>query len=258
MSRFKKTISIVMIVAGLALLGLQACLYFQDKQSVSQENKAFVLQDELTQEETDSNADVSKDHSKTTSKQYKEQPFALDWSAIKNANTDVVAWIRIPGTNVNYPILRDTNKEKYLRHNLYGNYTRCGSIFTSEINEHPFADFNTIIYGHNLNNGLMFSDLKKYAQKNFYNQHKTIYVFFPDESVKKYRVVSMRTAYDGDREVYNTYGTSFYSYETAVNNGNKIADAESYSAKQIKGMITLSTCTNTAKDKRYVVFAVEI
>lgn len=258
MNRIKKTISIILIVAGVALLGSQAYLYLHDKESVNKENQSFVLQDELTQEETGDNENAFEDHSKTTSRHRKKQPFVLDWSAIKNTNADVIAWIRIPGTNVNYPILQDTDKEKYLRHNLYGNYTRCGSIFTSEINEHPFADFNTIVYGHNLNNGLMFSDLKKYSQKNFYSQHKTVYVFFPDESVKKYRVVGMRTAYDGDRAVYNTYGTSFYSYETAVNNGNKIADAESYSAKQIKGMITLSTCTNTAKDKRYVVFAVEI
>lgn len=258
MNRIKKTISIILIVAGVALLGSQAYLYLHDKESVNKENQSFVLQDELTQEETDGSADVPNDHSKTTSRHRKKQPFVLDWGAIKNANTDVIAWIRIPGTNVNYPILQDTDNEKYLRHNLYGNYTRCGSIFTSEINEHPFADFNTIVYGHNLNNGLMFSDLKKYSQKNFYSQHKTIYVFFPDESVKKYRVVAMRTAYDGDREVYNTCGTSFYSYEAAVNNGNKIADAEIYTAKQIKSMITLSTCTNTSKDKRYIVFAVEV
>lgn len=258
MNRVKRTISVVLIIAGLALLGSQAYLYLQDKESVNKENESFVLQDELTQEETDNNENATTDHSKTTNKYRKKQPFVLDWSAIKNTNADVIAWIRIPGTNVNYPILQDTDEEKYLRHNLYGNYTRCGSIFTSEINEHPFADFNTIVYGHNLNNGLMFSDLKKYSQKNFYSQHKTVYVFFPDESVKKYRVVGMRTAYDGDREVYNTYGTSFYSYETAVNNGNRIAGAENYSAKQVKSMITLSTCTNTAKDKRYVVFAVEI
>ncbi len=258
MNRIKKTISIILIVAGVALLGSQAYLYLHDKESVNKENQSFVLQDELTQEETDGNENALAGHSKTTSKQRKEQPFVLNWSAIKNENADVIAWIRIPGTNVNYPILRDTDEEKYLRHNLYGNYTRCGSIFTSEINKHPFSDFNTIIYGHNLNNGLMFSDLKKYAQTNFYNHHKTIYVFFPDESVKKYRVVAMRTAYDGDSEVYNTYGTSFYSYEAAVNNGNKIADAEIYTAKQIKSMITLSTCTNTSKDKRYIVFAVEV
>ena len=84
MNRIKKTISIILIVAGVALLGSQAYLYLQDKESVNKENQSFVLQDELTQEETDGNENALAGHSKTTSKQSKEQPFVLDWSAIKN------------------------------------------------------------------------------------------------------------------------------------------------------------------------------
>ena len=88
-------------------------------------------------------------------------------------NSDCIGWLSIDGTNISYPIMHTpSDPQKYLRRNFYGKYSQSGV---------PFLDGrcstnggNLIIYGHNMKNGTMFSDLKKYLNTDFPNSHRTV------------------------------------------------------------------------------------
>ena len=78
----------------------------------------------------------------------------IDWNKLKEINKDIVGWIKINNTNINYPILKDNDNLKYLEHSYDGNYNKNGSIFT--LNSNPFDDNITVIYGHNMKTRIMF------------------------------------------------------------------------------------------------------
>ena len=88
-----------------------------------------------------------------------EEIVGIDWTYLKSVNEDIVAWIEIEGTNINYPILKDKDVY-YLNHSFDKKYNGNGSIFTT--NTMPFDDLETILYGHNTKLGNMFSNLSNY------------------------------------------------------------------------------------------------
>ena len=88
------------------------------------------------------------------------EELSIDWEHLKSINPDIIGWIEIKDTKINYPILQDNNSLFYLKHSYDKRYNSNGSIFTTNTN--PFTDEETILYGHNMKNGSMFADLHKY------------------------------------------------------------------------------------------------
>ena len=94
----------------------------------------------------------------------------LDAAVKAGAPKDIVAWIEIENTPVNYPILKDNNNLYYLKHNFNKKYNSNGSIFT--LNKDFIQDDEVIIYGHNMRNKTMFSILGNYLNTNFLKEHQ--------------------------------------------------------------------------------------
>lgn len=90
----------------------------------------------------------------TDTKEEKEDKIMINWDKLYEINKDIIGWIKIENTNINYPILKDDENLKYLKHSYNEKYNNNGSIFT--LNVDPFNDENTVIYGHNMKNGTMF------------------------------------------------------------------------------------------------------
>lgn len=108
-------------------------------------------------------------------------PPSVDFASLQSVNPEVSGWICIPGTNVNYPILSSTEKEKYLRRDLWGNRSVAGSVFTDWRNAPDYSDEHMVLYGHHLPSDTMFTPVSNYlTDKGFYERHRTIYVETPE------------------------------------------------------------------------------
>ena len=109
-----------------------------------------------------------------TSAEPTEQPAAEhDIQALIAENGDCIGWLSIDGTNISYPIMYTPSEpQKYLRRSFYGKYSQSGVPFLD--GRCDIQNTNLIIYGHNMKNGTMFSDLKKYLNTNFLNSHRTV------------------------------------------------------------------------------------
>lgn len=93
--------------------------------------------------------------------------------ALITANADCVGWLFIDGTNISYPVMYTPSEpQKYLRRSFYGKYSQSGVPFID--GRCNLQSTNLIIYGHNMRNGTMFSDLKKYVDRDFLNAHRTV------------------------------------------------------------------------------------
>lgn len=104
----------------------------------------------------------------------------IDWNYLKSINEDIIGWIEIDGTQINYPILKDNDNIYYLNHNYLKNYNSNGSIFA--LDEKPFENSETLLYGHNMKNGTMFSILGNYLNKDFLFSHQKIKIYTPSKN----------------------------------------------------------------------------
>lgn len=163
----------------------------------------------------------------------------IAWDELKKRNEDVVAWVHIPDTNINYPVLKGATNDTYLRHTIDKKYSIAGCIFVDSNNVTPFEDDNTIIYGHNMKNESMFSDINKYLEKDFGKEHPYVYIYLPDGTVSTYKIDSAHEI-DGYSDLYTTTITDRSSFYKKMLEGNTLETE--FNQDSTSPMIMLSTC----------------
>lgn len=178
----------------------------------------------------------------------------IDLEALREVNPDVLGWIWIPDTKINYPVMRGTDNDYYLHHTWDENESVMGSIFLEHQNSADLTDFNTMIYGHNMGNGSMFASLRNYADVVYWNAHPYVYIR-SDMGVYRYEVFSF---YDTEVES-NAYGLEFATDRIKALFLNEIR-LDSVLETQIRPaytdrILTLSTCSGLGQDTRWVVHA---
>ena len=87
--------------------------------------------------------------------------------------SDLVAWITIDDTNIDYPVMQGTNNTVYLNLDPYGEYSLSGSIFLDSRNAPDFSDYYNLVYGHHMENGYMFGALDKFENQSYFNSHRS-------------------------------------------------------------------------------------
>lgn len=143
-----------------------------------------------------------------------EPEFSVDFDKLKNINNDVVGWIVMEGTQVNYPIVQGKNNSYYLNHSYEKKYSSFGSIFLDYSSSSNFSDRNSFIYGHHTKNGSMFGELKKYMNYNFYSIHPSFYLYTSDGNYRA-DIFSAYTA-DALSDSYNQSFTSLDDYKEYI------------------------------------------
>lgn len=186
-------------------------------------------------------------------KQYeKMQDINLD--ALRERNPEVVGWIRIPGSVLDYPIMQGADNEYYLNHAWNNSNSYSGSIFLESRNQPSFAEYNTIVYGHNMRNGSMFATLREYRREKFLKKRPYVYIK-TDAGVFRYEIFA---SFDAPLDS-PVYGLSFNQEETKVNllkfaMENSVIET-GVQPELTDRILTLSTCTNTGYSTRWVVMA---
>ena len=113
----------------------------------------------------------------------------INFDELKATNPDTVAWLRVPNTTINYPVVQTTDNVTYLSKTFTGGYSLSGTIFLDKGNAADFSSVNSILYGHNRVDGTMFADLDKIYDGSLGNDIK-IFLYLPDGTVRTYRVFS--------------------------------------------------------------------
>jgi len=193
----------------------------------------------------------------TVGEEQMENP--IDFDSLTAQYPDIYAWIRIPGTRVDYPIVqREGDHAYYLHHTIDGKKKTEGSIYTEDYNSKDFEDPNTIIYGHNMKNGSMFKTLHKYKDKQFLLDNSDIYIYQKDR-VLKYKIFAayiyddrhLMLSFDfEDENIFRNYLNNILTKRDMSSNINTNVDVTAGDK-----IITLSTCNNNVK-QRYLVQAV--
>ncbi len=112
---------------------------------------------------------------------------------LQKINPDIIGWIRINETNVNYPLLQAEDDDTYMNTDAEGKYSLSGSIFLHCANKPDFSDFNNMIYGHHMEKHMMFGDVGLFADKEYFDEHPYGNLFFDgkDHGIEFYALLQV-------------------------------------------------------------------
>lgn len=176
----------------------------------------------------------------------------IDFASLKEINENVVGWLYLPDTVINYPVVQGEDNSYYLKRLVDGSYNANGSLFVDYQNKMDFSDDNTLIYGHHMNSGKMFATLVKYKDQEFYDAHPVAY-FLTEEKDYKIEIFSGYVTTPDSDSYLLTAGSREQTIEwmkEMFHNSDFFADVTITPEDHI---VTFSTCDYEFHDARYVV-----
>jgi len=249
-----------MLITVLLLISLGCAIYLiwyfteiNRSQDIYQELKETVVDQE--------EVEAMKDEKKETEEKVK---IPVDFEKLWKRNADIYAWIKIPDTHIDFPVLQHpTDDLFYLNYNIDKEWDAAvGAIFSQSYNSKEFSDFNTILYGHRMGeeNPQMFYDLRLYWDSDFMDEHRDIYIYTPT-NIYKYKVFAAVVSdnrhhmeyYDKFQGRENKQAFLEYLWNTR-DMRNQYRDDVSVTADD--RILTLSTCIRWEKTNRLLIGAV--
>lgn len=263
--KWKKGLSVVLI-AGMGVCILGIILYFIKADRAENTYEELRKYADVTEEAEDS--DTGEETAETEERRHLTEIYEgipeVEFEALWETNTDICAWITVPGTQVDYPVLRNESAENsyddyYLQHTVERASGLPGAIYMQPCNQGDFTDANTVLYGHNMKNGTMFGSLHEFENDIFFTEHEYAYVVTPEKNLV-YQIFAV-VVYS-DTHILGTYdfGTE-HGYEAFLDSlytNRSMADLfrEGATVTTEDRILTLSTCMKNQDDKRLLVVGV--
>ena len=240
---FSNILSTILLIVGIALLIAAAIMF--GKTQVD-----YYAQDVINQELA----------AYATVPEKKDEAPVVDWAGLKAVNSQVVGWIQIPGSQINYPVYQTTDNEYYLHTNAKGEWSIGGQIFMDyENNPNGLIDQQTILYGHHMRNGSMFQFIGALNDQSTFNKVETIWYLTPTQTYELEPVFTYHTDEDDDevRQFNFTSVDEFRSYlkdrlSRAVSSRSDAAEVIS----RAEHVLTLFTCNYTDQYGRTMLICV--
>lgn len=171
---------------------------------------------------------------------------------LEKLNPDVKAWIQVPKTNIDYPVVQGQDDMEYINKNVYGEFELSGAIFLSCLNKDDFSDPYNLVYGHNMKNGGMFADVADFTNKEYFETHQKGKLYLTD-ATRKIRFFACMKVTAADAKIYHPDG---YRKENLKDLLDYIqANAVQYRDVNVadeNSLIALSTCSEAETNGRVV------
>ena len=246
-----KGLYLLLVILSLLCIGVLALLLVKnEKEAALMEKQQQMLEDTFV-----------KDVQETEDTLENKTELPIDFEGLKEVNPEIYAWIRVPDTNINYPILQheDEDQSYYLTRDVHGENNQAGSIYTEYYNNKHFQDPNTIIYGHNMKNGSMFHNVRYFAEREYFDEHEELYIYMPGK-ILKYQIINCYVYDDrhllgsfdlSDEEIHKEYLEDIMrprSMYTMIREDVELSTEDK--------LVTLSTCVANQPNNRRLLQAV--
>lgn len=177
-----------------------------------------------------------------------------NFEALAEINPDVVGWLSLEDTVINYPIVQGSDNEYYLHHLFTKEYNNTGCIFMDVDNAKDFSDLNTVLYAHHMRNGSMFAELEGYRDQEYYDTHRELVLQTPSGNYLVEPFAGLLTdGYSDYIQIGFQDGDSFLSYVNQMRSQSTFQSDVTITAED--RILTMSTCRYDVDNGRYAVFA---
>ncbi|MCR8659936.1 class B sortase [Paenibacillus endoradicis] len=251
MGKIIKRVVLFIVIAVFLYSGYQLGLYLYDGYASNKLNERMKQQYEDVREDQQEINDA--EQGELTEEQLKQR-YKEQFDQLLEINPDIVGWISIDNTGIDYPVVQSSDNDYYLNHNVEKQSSARGSIFMDYRNKNMNDDIHTVIYGHHMKDGSMFGELSKYKDAAYYNEHDTItfeglegstkwqifsvYIYSPEDQFFEYEFA--------DEQQYNTYLDAIIK-KSQYDTGVRVTSDDQ--------LLTLVTCTYEITDARFIIHA---
>lgn len=165
-------------------------------------------------------------------------------------NKDIIGWITIDDTHIDYPIVQGKSNMEYVNKDVYGKFSLSGSVFLDYKNNKDFTDPYNLLYAHHMDNGAMFGDVVNFEEKDYFDKHKTGTLYLPDKTYKIDIFMTLKAdAYDSI--IFNPHGNE--SAKEVIEYADKLKLQKSKIDIEDKNIIALSTCEKATTNGRTII-----
>lgn len=242
---------LMVIVSGVGVVNR----YLQDKRAEEEYRRLAELARETTEATTEAPTEALTEPQETEP-ETEAYISPIDFEALSEVNPDVVGWIRIPDTNVDYPIVQTDDNDKYLHTSFEGEESIAGTVYLDFESDSDMMGFNNILYGHNMKNGSMFKDIVKYKDQSYFDEHKYFEIYTPERTIRL-KAISCYYA-KAEPIVRKTRFKTRESYEAFIKEMIKPCAWYEMPEFPIDSLYTLVTCSYEVNDARTILYAVEV
>lgn len=170
-------------------------------------------------------------------------------------NPDIIGWLRLDGTGVDYPFVQAADNDYYLRRDVNKEYSYAGTLFMDANCSRSFSQFSAVIYGHNMLNGTMFSDILKYKSSAFFNSNNSGTLFL-ENATYQLDIFAYLEVPGNDAVIYQSEYRSERDMQNALNYIAQTAQRyRELSLTPNDRLVILSTCTDNLDEMRSVLAA---
>ena len=232
--------------------GMLLYLQKERKDEAAIEEQQQVLQEQFAEQQTEADPETQ---------EAEKAELPIDFEGLWEVNPEIYAWLRVPDTNIDYPVLQhmEDDQSYYLTRDIYGKSNQAGSIYTEYYNSKDFQEPNTVLYGHNMKNGSMFHNVRYFADREYFDGHEELYIYLPDK-ILKYQIIACYE-YD-DRHLLGSF--DFHDEAIFAEYLEEIMNPRSMYAMIREGvelttedkLVTLSTCVANKPNNRRLLQAV--
>ena len=209
-------------------------------------------------ETTDPSESTEPDATEPT--EFTEGSMIFEYQLMHNINNDMVGWVQITHTQLNYPVVQSPYQaDFYLHRNFYKEYAACGTIYAREVCDVNRPSDNITLYGHNMNNGSMFAVLHKYKDKSFWEDNK--YIYF--DTLTEYHTYEIFAVFNTTADLTKGFPYHLFSdandhveFNIFVSNSRNLSFYDTGIVPEYGDkLLTLSTCDRSIDEGRLVVVA---
>ena len=171
---------------------------------------------------------------------------------LKKLNPDVKAWIQVPKTNIDYPVVQGQDDMEYINKNVYGEFELSGAIFLSCLNKDDFSDPYNLVYGHNMKNGGMFADVADFTNKEYFETHQKGKLYLTD-ATRKIRFFACMKVTAADAKIYHPDGYRKENLKDLLDYIQaNVVQYRDVNVADENSLIALSTCSEAETNGRVV------
>ncbi len=252
MRRWTHKISVVIAVICITL-GMIGIFHYKWNE-IYQKNKHEKLVEQMA-EGTEETAEGVERSGESDGNHETEYVSPIDFDALLVQNSDVIAWIKIPGTMINYPVVQGDDNDYYLHHDLDGEDSVYGTIFLDYADEPDFSSRHNIFYGHHMKDGSMFKDISRYKEQGYFDAHKEIILYMPDREIHLKAIAAVCTTPDAIRR--KSEFASDEEFSTYIQQMTENASAFAPVDGTITHLYSFVTCSYEFNDARTILYAYE-
>ena len=240
----RKIVYTIITILLISLVLISSYLIFKEKKQNEKQENTFEDLIEIVEENIEN-----------------QEERKIDINKLYEENKDIVGWLKIDNTTINYPIMQNINDPNYYLHrDFYKNYSSYGTPYMAK--QCNLNSDNIVIYGHHMKNNKMFGELEKYKSKDFYNNHKII-TFTTLEKEYSYEIFAVFKTTVYTKNTFRYYENINFENKKMYNDFINICKDKSLyqtgiEIKDKEKLITLSTCEYSNKNSRLVIVARKI